>query len=232
MPSHRDTRRVLVIEDNAGLVANLFSYLEVRGYSLDAARDGQAGLRLASQSDYHALIVDWMLPRLEGAEVVRRLRDNGSAVPILMLTARDELADKLAGFKAGADDYLTKPFAIAELEARLEALILRSQGRQRILQVGDLRFDLASQTVTRSGTPVALHAGSRKLLQALMRAAPAVVPRHQLEALLWGDNPPDGDMLRSHIYELRKAVDGMSPVKLIHTLPRVGYRIAMPESAA
>src|SRR5690349_20194504 len=118
-------RRLLVVEDNASLVANLFAYLEARGYSLDAARDGEAGLRLALQADYHAIVVDWMLPRLEGDEFVKQLRDKGATVPILMLTARDELADKIAGFNAGADDYLTKPFALAELEVRLDALIKR-----------------------------------------------------------------------------------------------------------
>jgi DNA-binding response OmpR family regulator len=220
------TRRVLVIEDNASLLANLFSYLEPRGYMLDAARDGMAGAELAAQSEYDALVIDWMLPRMEGTDIVRRLRDAGSAVPILMLTARDELEDKITGFNAGADDYLTKPFALAELDARLGALIARARGRQRVLQVADLRFNLSTESVTRNAQPIRLHAGCRKLLGALMRASPAVVPRRQLEILLWGEQPPDGDMLRSHMYELRKAIDGPFTVKLLQTIARVGYRLA------
>jgi DNA-binding response OmpR family regulator len=224
------SRRVLVVEDNPSLVANLFAFLEPRDFSLDAAQDGQSALNLASNTHFDALIVDWMLPRLAGPELIKRLRDKGSAVPILMLTARDELSDKLAGFKAGADDYLPKPFAFAELEARLEALILRSRGRHRILQVADLRFDLSTHTVTRGGMPLHLHAGCKRLLEALMRASPCVAAREQLEKALWGEDPPDHDMLRSHIYELRQKVDTPFAQKLIRTVPKVGYRLCAPEA--
>jgi DNA-binding response OmpR family regulator len=222
-------KRILVVEDNASLVANVFAYLEPRAYSLDAAPDGLSGLRLAASSEYDALIVDWKLPRLDGRDLVKMLRDKGATVPILMLTARHELRDKIAGFKAGADDYLTKPFALAELEVRLEALILRSRGRHRLLQVADLRFDLATQQVTRAGESIQVLAGSRRLLEMLMRSSPAVVPRKQLEAALWGDDPPHHDMLRSHIYELRKSIDGPYAAKLIQTVPKLGYRIGAPD---
>ncbi len=224
-------KRVLVIEDNQGLVANLFAYLEPRHYSLDAAQDGPSGLHLALTSEYDAIVVDWMLPRLDGDAVIKRLRATGSTTPVLMLTARDDLPHKIAGFRAGADDYLTKPFALAELEVRLEALILRSAGRARSLSVADLVFDLGTQEVRRGGVALQLYAGGRRLLEALMRASPDVVSRERLEAILWGDDPPDRDMLRSHIYELRKSVDGPFSVKLIHTVPKVGYRISAPESA-
>ena len=118
--------RLLVIEDNRQLVANLFDYFESRGHVLDVAPDGVTGLHLAVSQPYDALILDWMLPRMEGPEVLRRLRaDHGSEVPVIMLTARDELPDKIAGFRAGADDYLTKPFALPELEVRLEAVLAR-----------------------------------------------------------------------------------------------------------
>jgi DNA-binding response OmpR family regulator len=219
-------KRVLVVEDNRALLANLFAFLEPRGFALDAAQDGAAGLSLALDGNYDAVILDWMLPRLSGPEVVRKLRERGSREPVLMLTARAELPDKLEGFRAGADDYLAKPFELAELEARLDALIARSRGRERVLQVGELRFDLATREVTRGSKPIHLHAGGKKLLEALMRASPGVVGRELLETLLWGDQPPDRDMLRSHIYELRRSVDGPFSVKLIHTLPKVGYRIA------
>lgn len=226
--------RLLVIEDNRNLVANLFDYFEARGHTLDAAPDGVTGLHLAATQAYDAVVLDWMLPRLEGPEVLRRLReDHASDVPVIMLTARDELPDKISGFRAGADDYLTKPFALPELEVRLEALLARVQGRQRrkLLQVHDLTLDLATLEVMRAGQALHLYPACRKLLETLMQASPAAVTRQQLEHALWGDDPPDGDMLRSHIYELRRSVDGPFPVKLIHTLPRTGYRLAVPHGA-
>ena len=226
--------RLLVIEDNRNLVANLFDYFEARGHTLDAAPDGVTGLHLAATQAYDAVVLDWMLPRLEGPEVLRRLReDHASDVPVIMLTARDELPDKISGFRAGADDYLTKPFALPELEVRLEALLARVQGRQRrkLLQVHDLTLDLATLEVMRAGQALHLYPACRKLLETLMQASPAAVTRQQLEHALWGDDPPDGDMLRSHIYELRRSVDGPFSVKLIHTLPRTGYRLAVPHGA-
>jgi DNA-binding response OmpR family regulator len=222
--------RVLVVEDNRNLVANLFEYFEARGYALDAAPDGPTGLHLALNHDYDAIVLDWMLPRMDGREVLARLRAAGRSVPVLMLTARAELDDKVGTFRSGADDYLTKPFDLPELEVRLEALAMRTQGRgRRVLEVADLRLDLATLEVTRGGRSLHLYPACRKLLEMLMQASPAAVPRERLERGLWGDSPPDGDMLRSHVYELRRSVDGPFATKLIHTLPRVGYRIALPE---
>ena len=185
--------RLLVIEDNRDLVANLFAYFESRGHVLDAAPDGITGLHLALTQPYDAVVLDWMLPRMDGPQVLRKLREEGhSDMPVVMLTARDELPDKLAGFRAGAD----------------------------------LRLDLDTLEATRAGQAIHLFPAGRKLLEALMRASPAVVTREQLERTLWGDEPPDGDMLRSHVYELRREVDGPFPVKLIQTVPRTGYRLA------
>lgn len=222
--------RLLVVEDNRNLVANLFEYFEARGHVLDAAPDGPTGLHLAITQEFDAVVLDWMLPRMDGHEVLSRLREAGRDVPVLMLTAKDELPDKLAGFRAGADDYLTKPFHLPELEVRLEALIARAhgRGRQRLLHVGDLRYDPATMEASRGGRSLHLYPACRKLLEVLMQASPAAVTRERLEHALWGDDPPDGDMLRSHIYELRRSVDGPFPVKLIQTLPRVGYRLAEP----
>ncbi|WP_313219292.1 response regulator transcription factor [Stenotrophomonas sp.] len=222
--------RLLVIEDNRQLVANLFDYFESRGHVLDVAPDGVTGLHLAVTHLYDALVLDWMLPRMEGPEVLRRLRaDHGSEVPVIMLTARDELPDKIAGFRAGADDYLTKPFALPELEVRLEALMVRANGRnpRKALEVADLRLDLATLEAQRDGKTLHLYPACRKLLEVLMRASPGAVTRQQLEFALWGDELPDGDLLRSHIYELRRSVDGPFQQKLIHTLPRVGYRLGV-----
>lgn len=220
--------RVLVVDDNRDLVAMLFEYLEARGHTLDAAPDGFTGRHLASSQSYDAIVLDWMLPRLEGPEVLRQLRAEGCDTPVLMLTARDELPDKIIGFRAGADDYLTKPFDLPELEVRLEALVIRATGRRhrKVLQIADLKYDVTTLEVTRGSQVLHLYPAGRKLLEILMQASPAAVTRERLEHALWGDERPDGDMLRSHIYELRRSVDGDRPHKLIQTLPRVGYRLA------
>ncbi|MFT3928650.1 MAG: response regulator transcription factor, partial [Myxococcales bacterium] len=191
-PSSLVAMRLLVIEDNRNLVANLFEYFEARGHTLDAAPDGITGLHLAATQDYDAVILDWMLPRLDGPEVLRRLRiEQELDMPVIMLTAKDELPDKLVGFHAGADDYLTKPFALPELEVRLQALQARAHGRQRTraLEVGDLKLDLATLEVTRGGQALHIYPACRKLLEVLMQASPAAVTRERLEYALWGDDP-------------------------------------------
>ncbi|MEZ5544073.1 MAG: response regulator transcription factor [Lysobacteraceae bacterium] len=221
---------ILLIEDNKNLVANLFDYFEARGHTLDAAPDGVTGAYLAGKQGYDAIVLDWMLPRMDGPEVLHRLRqDYQSDVPVIMLTARDELPDKVAGFRAGADDYLPKPFAMQELEVRLEALVARTSRsqRRRVLEVLDLKLDLSTLEASRAGQPLHLFPAGRKLLEILMQESPAAVSRQRLEQALWGDAPPDGDMLRSHIHQLRRVVDAPFAVKLIQTLPRVGYRLAV-----
>ncbi|MDO5610421.1 MAG: response regulator transcription factor [Pseudomonadota bacterium] len=221
--------RLLVVEDNRDLLANLFDYFEARGHVLDAAPDGVTGLHLAVTQPYDAIILDWMLPRLEGPGLLRKLRtEQGLQTPVIMLTARNELTDKITGFRAGADDYLTKPFELAELEIRLEAVLARCRGPEpaAALRVHDLEIDRQTLQISRAGKAIHLYPACRKLLEVLMQASPATVSRQQLEFALWGDEPPDSDMLRSHIYELRRAVDGPFAEKLIHTLPRIGYRLA------
>lgn len=221
--------RILILEDNVNLVANLFAYLEPRGYLLDTAQDGLAGLTLAQQGSYHLLIIDLGLPTKQGIDIIQTLRTRDCHVPILILTARDELDDKVIGFRAGADDYLTKPFAFAELEVRLEALLARSRGRERKLTVDNLSFDLDTQHVWRGPRQIHLSASERRLLEVLMRASPSVVSRSELEETLWGDDPPEGDILRSRMYELRRAIDGEQENKLLHTLRCIGYRLAVQE---
>lgn len=226
--------RLLLVEDNQSLVASIFEYFEDRGHTLDAAPDGLTGLHLAAAHQFDAIVLDWMLPRLDGPTLVRRLRvDAGNRTPIIMLTARDELPDKLEGFRAGADDYLTKPFELAELEARLHALMARCSGSCRqdnVLVLEDLRLNLSTLETSRSNQAIRLYPACRKLLEVLMRASPAVVPRQRLEEVLWSDSLPDADLLRSHMYELRRAIDAPFPVKLLHTVQRVGYRLAVDNS--
>lgn len=220
--------RILLIEDNQSLVVNVFEFLEAKGHVLDAAPDGVTGLHLAKQHHFDAVVLDWGLPRMEGIEVLRRLREEvGPEPPVLMLTARGELDDKLAGFQAGANDYLPKPFQMPELEARLLALVNRGRSPKAaaVLCVENLSLDLSTHIATRAGNPIRLYRASRKLLEVLMRASPAIVSRVELEHALWGDSVPDADLLRSHMYELRRAVDGPYSVKLIHTVAREGYRL-------
>lgn len=222
--------RVLIVEDNRNLMSNLFEYFEPLGHTLDAAPDGPTGLHLALTQVYDVVVLDWGLPRLDGPEVLRRLRAAERDVPVLMLTARDELPDKVAGFRAGADDYLTKPFELEELQMRLDALVSRARGRgrARVLRVADACLDLTTLEVSRGGRVLHVFPAGRRLLEVLMLESPSVVTRERLEHALWGDDPPDGNMLRSHIYELRRSIDGDFAVKLIQTVPRVGYRLANP----
>jgi DNA-binding response OmpR family regulator len=221
--------RLLIVEDNHSLVANLFEYFEARGYVVDAAPDGLTGLHLAVTQRYDAIVLDWMLPRLSGPELASKLRKEARLqTPILMLTARDELHDKLSGFHSGADDYLTKPFELRELEVRLLALRHRCGGgtlNARVLRVDEISLDLDTLEVSRGGQSIKLYPACRNLLEVLMRSAPAVVPKDRLEEALWGDDVPDADLLRSHMYELRRAIDGPFSAKLLHTVPKAGYRL-------
>jgi len=220
--------RILIVEDNRSLVTNLFAFLEARGEQVDAAPDGLTGLQLARTHDYDVILLDWGLPRMDGQQVLSRLRDEGRDVPVMMLTAHDDMPHKLAGFRAGADDYLTKPFDLEELHLRLQAIFARAtgRGRARLLSVADLSFDLATHEAKRGGVLLHLFPAGKRILEVMMLASPAVVTRERLEEALWGDEPPDRNLLRSHIYELRRSVDGPFPVKLIHTVARSGYRIA------
>ncbi len=222
--------RLLVIEDNQALVANLFDYFEGRGYTMDAAPDGESGLHLAATRDYDAVILDWMLPRLDGPTVCERLRRQAHvATPIVMLTAKGEVSDKLTGFKAGADDYLAKPFSLSELEARIEALIRRARGEvagSPVLDIGGLTYDTETREIWRAGERIQLGPIARSLLELLMRESPRVVARERLEYLIWGDEVPDADLLRSHMSLLRREIDRRFAVKLIHTVHGTGYRLA------
>lgn len=224
--------RVLFIEDNAALLQNLYDYFEGRGYVLDSARDGLAGLRLASSGDHDLIVLDLGLPRLDGLELCRQLRaERAVQTPILILTARDAVEQRVAGLRAGADDYLIKPFALAELEARIEALLRRSQpGQTPLMSFADLTLDVTNAHAQRTGQALALTPTELKLLEALLRAAPRLVRRSELEHLLWPDQPPDSDALRTHIHGLRQAVDRPFARPLIETVRGLGYRLVDPDA--
>jgi DNA-binding response OmpR family regulator len=225
--------RILVIEDNRDILANILDYLQLKGFTVDCAQDGLSGLHLASTGHYDLIVLDIMLPGIDGYQLCKRLREDGqNDVPILMLTARDALDDRLQGLQAGADDYLIKPFALSELVARIQAILRRSQGsRKRQLQVGDLRYDLDTLHVSRAGQPLKLNPVGLKLLAVLMQKSPAVVRREALEEALWGDDCPDSDSLRSHIHQLRQVLDKPFATPLLHTLHGVGYRLAEAANA-
>lgn len=220
--------RILVIEDNRDILANVLDYLELKGFMVDCAQDGLSGLHLAATQHYDLIVLDIMLPGIDGYQVCKRLRDDaGRDTPIIMLTARDALNDRLQGLGAGADDYLIKPFALSELVARIEAILRRSQGsRKQKLQVADLHYDLDTLQATRAGQALRLNPIGHKLLTILMQKSPAVVRREQLEDALWGDDVPDSDSLRSHIHQLRQVLDKPFAEPLLHTVHGVGFRLA------
>jgi DNA-binding response OmpR family regulator len=219
--------RILIVEDNRSIVLSLVEYLEGRGHIVDTAGDGLKGLTMALNNHYDVIVLDIMLPRIDGLEVCRRLRDEAElATPILMLTARDTIDDKLRGFDSGADDYLVKPFSLAELEARLNALQKRTRGgAPTALRVGSLQIDAARHQATREGKQVELTPTGMKLLMTLMRAYPATVSRGELERAVWGELPPDSDALRTHLHTLRQAVDKPFAKPMLMTVHGVGVRL-------
>lgn len=218
---------LLLIEDHGDIAANIAEYFAARGENVDYAADGDSGLAMALGGSYDAIVLDLMLPGLDGLSVCRKLRQSGHArVPILMLTAKDLLADKIEGFEAGADDYLVKPFSLVELDARLKALLRRTTPQEsRTLNVGDLRFDLDTLEAERGGERLKLNPTTRRILVMLMQNANRVVARAELERELWGEQPPEGDFLRAHMHALRTAIDKNFPVKLLQTVHGIGYRL-------
>lgn len=223
---------ILLVEDHAPLAQTVGAYLEASGFVVDYAADGLTAMHLAVTQAFDAIVLDVRLPGLSGMEVCRRLRNDARlATPIIMLTARDRLDDKLEGFDAGADDYLVKPFDLPELEARLRSLIRRGQGDayEREYAVADLVIDLDTSEVRRAGQRLRLSPKQFEILALLMRESPNVVSRETIERQVWGDELPDSDTLRSHLYALRKAIDRPFAAELIETIPGRGVRIRPPE---
>jgi len=219
---------ILLVEDHRDIADSIGEFLSARGHAVDFAFDGVTGLHLAVTNHYDALVLDLGLPGMDGLTLMQRLRaDAGRHTPLLVLTARDTLADKLQGFRSGADDYLVKPFSMEELEARLVALHRRAsgEGAARKLRVADLELDEQQFRVTRAGQPLHLGPIAFQLLAFLMRETHRVVRRVELERHLWGDEPPSSDALRTHIAGLRQAVDKPFGRALIHTVHGVGYRL-------
>lgn len=223
--------RILVVEDNTDIASLLVDFFSDQGHVVDYAYDGMTGLHLAATEDHDAIILDLALPGIDGFELCRQIREvKKSVVPILMLTAKDSLEDKLQGFGAGADDYLLKPFELLEVNARLQALWKRTLLSNRSeLAVGDLVMNLDSLYVQRGGQKISLRPVTLQILRLLMENSHRVVSRKEIDSFVWGDNLVERDSLRTHISTLRAAIDKSFASKLLHTVHGIGYRLYVQE---
>ncbi len=219
--------RVLIIEDNRELAGNLVEYLEQRGFAVDYAHDGITGLHVLMTAEFDVVVLDLGLPGCDGLQLCEQVRASGKALPIIVLTARDDLHSKISGLDSGADDYLIKPVALAELEARIRAQIRRHRGllNKQLLKVSDLELDERTMEVRRAGQRVPINRMEFSLLRVLMLASPAVVTRSRLESEVWGEDLPESDTLRAHMHRLRRVIDHPFEQPLLHTVHRVGYRL-------
>lgn len=219
--------RVLVIEDNLDIATLLVDFFSDKGHLADCANDGLSGLHLVSVNDYDMIILDLALPGIDGISLCKKIRDHHKKdIPILMLTARDSLEDKLVGFDAGADDYLVKPFELSEVYARVNALWRRSlMSNKASLEVSDLSLDLRTLHVTRAGVAIKLNPVRLKILRLLMENTHRVVSRHEIESYVWGDEVTESDALRTHLSAIRQAIDKPFENRLLHTLHGMGYRL-------
>lgn len=226
------TLKVLLVEDNSTIATQVTAFLEGLGWVIDYAGTGSRGLELAAQAVFDVVVLDLNLPDMDGLEVCSRLKSESQYnLPVLMLTARDAYEDKARGYGEGADDYVTKPFDLRELKLRCEALTRRQDLHQSAtLELGELTLAVRSHEAQRQGVPLQLTSIGFRILLQLAQAYPEPVARSQLIHKIWGDEPPDSDALRSHIYSLRAALDKPFTIPMLKTLPNLGYRLVCDES--
>ena len=221
---------VLIIEDSTEIAANVGEYLDAKGHAVDFAQNGITGYQLAMQNTYDVIVLDLILPGMDGLTLCKKYQEEktSSRAPILMLTAKDTIDDIVTGLATGADDYLVKPFSLQILLARLEVLARRAnqQDQQNIIETHDLSMNLDTREVKRANTVISLKPTTAKILEFLIRNTHRVVPRREIEKEVWGDNPPNGDPIRAHIYNIRRSVDRDTDIKLVHTIHGIGYRVA------
>lgn len=224
--------KIILVEDNSTIAKQVVGFFEGLGWAVDYAASGSQGIELASAAVFDAMILDLNLPDMDGLEVCRRLKSSlDYNLPVLMLTARDAYEDKASGYGQGADDYVTKPFDLRELRLRCEALARRQDlHRSAELKLGGLHLMVKSQEAQRDGVPLKLTSIGFRILQELVEAYPEPVTRTQLIHQLWGDDPPDSDALRSHVYSLRAALDKPFASAMLVTLPNLGYRLVCDET--
>jgi DNA-binding response OmpR family regulator len=223
--------RILLVEDNRRLSDSLRMTLQDDGYVVDVAYDGLEGEELAMMAPYDIIILDIMLPQKDGVSVCKALRNQRVNTPVLMLTARDALEDRVSGLDSGADDYLVKPFEVDELRARMRALLRRESGsKSPLLKVADLEMDPATHAVQRAGQPIELTSKEFALLEYLMRHPNRLVTREMIQEHLWGyDHVLGSNVVDVYIRRLRRKIDDNSQVKLIETMRGAGYRIWKPK---
>jgi DNA-binding response OmpR family regulator len=216
---------VLLIEDDLDLAQTVIDYFSLENILCDHASNGVSGLALLKEQRYDVLLLDLNLPRLDGIAVCQHLREQGDDLPVLMLTARDQLQNKIEGFEAGTDDYLVKPFELEELLVRTHALSKRRSGQIQQLLYADIEMNLKTKTASRKGQTLKLSPTGWVLLETLLRAAPEPVSRNKLEQAVWGEDMPDSNSLKVHLFHLRKAVDAPFATPLIHTMSGHGFAI-------
>lgn len=220
--------RVLVVEDEPGIVEFVRQGLSEAGYAVDAASDGEEGLDYALVAEYDVMVIDIMLPKMDGLRLLRELRNRGIKTPVLLLTARDGVEDRVTGLDAGADDYLIKPFAFSELLARLRALLRRPPLQTgTVLRVGDLAMDVARHEVERAGQRIELSPREFELLEFLMRHPDQALSRTQIAEHVWNfDFYSESNVVDVYIGYLRRKIDRRFAYPLLHTVRGVGYRLS------
>ncbi|MGF1729927.1 response regulator transcription factor [Photobacterium kasasachensis] len=216
---------LLLVEDDLDLATAVVDYLELESIQCDHAVNGVVGLNLIKKNPYQAIILDLNLPRMDGLTVCRQMRELGNDTPVLMLTARDSLDDKLVGFDSGADDYLVKPFAMEELIARVKVLSRRRSGQINKLTVEDLELDLSQKQAYRNQQLLKLSPTAIKILEVLMRESPSPVSREVLMQRVWGDDQPDSNSLKVHVFNIRKQLELAGGPPLIHTMTSFGFAL-------
>jgi two-component system OmpR family response regulator len=219
-------RRILVIEDDPETASQLVDFLGTRGYQTDLAHNGDDGLRLASSHSYAVMTIDRMLPGVDGLSIIRKLRESGNDTPALIVSALGEVDDRVRGLRGGGDDYLVKPFAFAELLARIESLARRSTtvAKETVLRVGDLELDLVARTANRAGQEIELLPREFQVLEYLVRNAGQVVPRAMLLQHVWNLNfDPTTNIIDVYVGRVRRKVDNHRSYPLIHTVRGVGF---------
>ncbi|MGL0923990.1 two-component response regulator [Vibrio vulnificus] len=219
--------KILLVDDNHNVVETIADYLELEGITIDCAYHGEAALRLIETNHYDVIVMDIMMPKLDGISTVKKLREDYlCGTPILFLTAKQGLDDKIAAFTAGGDDYLLKPFAMQELSLRLHALANRGPRQDiGVLKFADITLDVKTEQVERQGQQIKLSRIQTRILKLLMKRAPAIVSRVEVIESVWGDEPPGSDALRSHIYGLRTALDKGFSESRLETIHGQGYRL-------
>ncbi|GIC79216.1 response regulator transcription factor [Moritella sp. F3] len=216
---------LLLVEDDLDLATAVVDYLELEDIQCDHAANGLAGLNMLMSNDYQAVILDLNLPKMDGLTVCKNMREQGIDTPVLMLTARDSLDDKLVGFDSGADDYLVKPFAMEELIVRMQVLARRRSGQVKRLTLADLELDLQQKQAYRAKQLLKLSPTAWKILETLMRASPNPVSREKLMQSVWGDEQPDSNSLKVHIFNLRKQLGAGDAAPLLQTISGIGFAL-------